>query len=178
MQCSDPKLAKVLWTQHKHFLCTCPQLPKRSWLSCFLRFCYRLHNISWAYKSVFLSPPIYTRQAQESCRSFVAADRLSLLNMKLRWLLQTWILYISTQKCMNESQDPVKKDLIFACCIYEVALASAFFLVQFKWTMYPHYSLMHLLIFLSLLNAQGRLPVKWMAPEALFDRVYTHQSDV
>lgn len=25
---------------------------------------------------------------------------------------------------------------------------------------------------------QGRLPVKWMAPEALFDRVYTHQSDV
>uniref|UniRef100_A0A673BSV5 Fibroblast growth factor receptor 4 n=1 Tax=Sphaeramia orbicularis TaxID=375764 RepID=A0A673BSV5_9TELE len=24
----------------------------------------------------------------------------------------------------------------------------------------------------------GRLPVKWMAPEALFDRVYTHQSDV
>lgn len=30
--------------------------------------------------------------------------------------------------------------------------------------------------FLSAL--QGRLPVKWMAPEALFDRVYTHQSDV
>lgn len=28
------------------------------------------------------------------------------------------------------------------------------------------------------LSAQGRLPVKWMAPEALFDRVYTHQSDV
>lgn len=27
-------------------------------------------------------------------------------------------------------------------------------------------------------SAQGRLPVKWMAPEALFDRVYTHQSDV
>lgn len=26
--------------------------------------------------------------------------------------------------------------------------------------------------------SQGRLPVKWMAPEALFDRVYTHQSDV
>lgn len=25
---------------------------------------------------------------------------------------------------------------------------------------------------------QGRLPVKWMAPEALFDRIYTHQSDV
>ncbi|CAM5131990.1 unnamed protein product [Eretmochelys imbricata] len=25
---------------------------------------------------------------------------------------------------------------------------------------------------------EGRLPVKWMAPEALFDRVYTHQSDV
>uniref|UniRef100_A0A8C5UEL8 receptor protein-tyrosine kinase n=1 Tax=Malurus cyaneus samueli TaxID=2593467 RepID=A0A8C5UEL8_9PASS len=24
----------------------------------------------------------------------------------------------------------------------------------------------------------GRLPVKWMAPEALFDRIYTHQSDV
>ncbi|XP_028942943.1 fibroblast growth factor receptor 1-A-like, partial [Antrostomus carolinensis] len=23
-----------------------------------------------------------------------------------------------------------------------------------------------------------RLPVKWMAPEALFDRIYTHQSDV
>lgn len=28
------------------------------------------------------------------------------------------------------------------------------------------------------LRPQGRLPVKWMAPEALFDRVYTHQSDV
>ncbi|CAG05170.1 unnamed protein product, partial [Tetraodon nigroviridis] len=27
-------------------------------------------------------------------------------------------------------------------------------------------------------SALGRLPVKWMAPEALFDRVYTHQSDV
>ncbi|XP_069892599.1 fibroblast growth factor receptor 4 isoform X1 [Dipodomys merriami] len=27
-------------------------------------------------------------------------------------------------------------------------------------------------------NSNGRLPVKWMAPEALFDRVYTHQSDV
>lgn len=27
-------------------------------------------------------------------------------------------------------------------------------------------------------SPQGRLPVKWMAPEALFDRVYTHQSDV
>lgn len=26
--------------------------------------------------------------------------------------------------------------------------------------------------------SQGRLPVKWMAPEALFDRIYTHQSDV
>lgn len=25
---------------------------------------------------------------------------------------------------------------------------------------------------------KGRLPVKWMAPEALFDRIYTHQSDV
>lgn len=30
----------------------------------------------------------------------------------------------------------------------------------------------------SLFPFQGRLPVKWMAPEALFDRVYTHQSDV
>lgn len=28
------------------------------------------------------------------------------------------------------------------------------------------------------LTFQGRLPVKWMAPEALFDRIYTHQSDV
>jgi len=28
------------------------------------------------------------------------------------------------------------------------------------------------------LVSQGRLPVKWMAPEALFDRIYTHQSDV
>ncbi|XP_032740844.1 fibroblast growth factor receptor 4 isoform X4 [Rattus rattus] len=27
-------------------------------------------------------------------------------------------------------------------------------------------------------TSNGRLPVKWMAPEALFDRVYTHQSDV
>ncbi|XP_029439708.1 fibroblast growth factor receptor 4 isoform X2 [Rhinatrema bivittatum] len=27
-------------------------------------------------------------------------------------------------------------------------------------------------------HSNGRLPVKWMAPEALFDRVYTHQSDV
>jgi len=25
---------------------------------------------------------------------------------------------------------------------------------------------------------QGRLPVKWMAPEALFDRKYTTKSDV
>lgn len=30
----------------------------------------------------------------------------------------------------------------------------------------------------AILLLQGRLPVKWMAPEALFDRVYTHQSDV
>lgn len=29
-----------------------------------------------------------------------------------------------------------------------------------------------------LVLVQGRLPVKWMAPEALFDRIYTHQSDV
>ncbi|XP_068608761.1 fibroblast growth factor receptor 1b [Brachionichthys hirsutus] len=27
-------------------------------------------------------------------------------------------------------------------------------------------------------TTNGRLPVKWMAPEALFDRVYAHQSDV
>lgn len=27
-------------------------------------------------------------------------------------------------------------------------------------------------------SIQGRLPVKWMAMEALFDRVYTIQSDV
>lgn len=33
-------------------------------------------------------------------------------------------------------------------------------------------------VLLCLLLLQGRLPVKWMAPEALFDRVYTHQSDV
>lgn len=29
-----------------------------------------------------------------------------------------------------------------------------------------------------LLFSKGRLPVKWMALEALFDRVYTTQSDV
>jgi len=27
-------------------------------------------------------------------------------------------------------------------------------------------------------DVQGRLPVKWMAPEALFDRKYTTKSDV
>ena len=27
-------------------------------------------------------------------------------------------------------------------------------------------------------TSEGRLPVKWMAPEALFNRVYTSQSDV
>ena len=27
-------------------------------------------------------------------------------------------------------------------------------------------------------NTEGKLPVKWMAPEAVFDRVYTSQSDV
>lgn len=35
-----------------------------------------------------------------------------------------------------------------------------------------------LALILVVLLLQGRLPVKWMAPEALFDRVYTHQSDV
>lgn len=29
-----------------------------------------------------------------------------------------------------------------------------------------------------LLSSQGLLPVKWMAIEALVDRVYTHKSDV
>ena len=28
------------------------------------------------------------------------------------------------------------------------------------------------------LHSQGRLPIKWLAIEALFDRVYTTQSDV
>jgi len=32
--------------------------------------------------------------------------------------------------------------------------------------------------FTYLLTLQGRLPVKWMAPEALFDRRYTAKSDV
>jgi len=27
-------------------------------------------------------------------------------------------------------------------------------------------------------TTDGRLPVKWMAPEALFHRIYTNQSDV
>lgn len=27
-------------------------------------------------------------------------------------------------------------------------------------------------------TSSGMLPVKWMAVESLFDRVYTHQSDV
>ena len=31
---------------------------------------------------------------------------------------------------------------------------------------------------LSFNFSQGRLPVKWMAPEALFDRKYTSKSDV
>lgn len=26
--------------------------------------------------------------------------------------------------------------------------------------------------------AQARLPLKWMAPEAIFDKIYTTQSDV
>ena len=30
----------------------------------------------------------------------------------------------------------------------------------------------------SLKTSSGLLPVKWMAIESLFDRVYTHQSDV
>lgn len=41
-------------------------------------------------------------------------------------------------------------------------------------------SALHRMVLLTdaVLLLQGRLPVKWMAPEALFDRVYTHQSDV
>lgn len=33
---------------------------------------------------------------------------------------------------------------------------------------------------ISFLNtcAQARLPLKWMAPEAIFDKIYTTQSDV
>lgn len=33
------------------------------------------------------------------------------------------------------------------------------------------------MIFLSV-RVQARLPLKWMAPEAIFDKVYTTQSDV
>lgn len=46
----------------------------------------------------------------------------------------------------------------FTCCLAEVQLQ------QLLYVLFSPY--------------QGRLPVKWMALEALFDRVYTTQSDV
>lgn len=37
-----------------------------------------------------------------------------------------------------------------------------------------------MIIMISYLNTcvQARLPLKWMAPEAIFDKIYTTQSDV
>uniref|UniRef100_A0AAQ4RRA2 Fibroblast growth factor receptor n=1 Tax=Gasterosteus aculeatus aculeatus TaxID=481459 RepID=A0AAQ4RRA2_GASAC len=59
--------------------------------------------------------------------------------------------------CYNPDQVPVEtmsiKDLV--SCAYQVARGMEY-----------------------LSSKKGRLPVKWMAPEALFDRIYTNQSDV
>uniref|UniRef100_A0A2K6GVR5 Fibroblast growth factor receptor n=1 Tax=Propithecus coquereli TaxID=379532 RepID=A0A2K6GVR5_PROCO len=64
------------------------------------------------------------------------------------------------------------KDLV--SCTYQLARGMEYLASQ-----KPANKLVLIYWFLyCLLHLQGRLPVKWMAPEALFDRVYTHQSDV
>lgn len=77
------------------------------------------------------------------------------------------------------SNASLKKKIIY----YKIPLAHCILYMIFKSCFNQFWNVIFLLVdcifslIIHLLH-QGRLPVKWMAPEALFDRKYTSKSDV